>query len=64
MWFYEGSQQTLHTISIVGEEEILGTLTRVRRQVEHDQIFENFWTTDENDHLYLHGARNLTHSFA
>ena len=50
-------------MTITGEEEILGALTRVRRQQMTTDLFENFWTADSAGNVYIHGARNLVDDF-
>jgi hypothetical protein len=62
-WEYESSAVGHQTMTITGELSVLGTTTRIRRQVEGDQTFENFWTSDDRGNLYIHGARNLTVPF-
>jgi hypothetical protein len=49
------------SMSIVGDQDILGVTTRVRRQVQQDQVFENFWSEDASGNVYLHGAVNFTY---
>jgi hypothetical protein len=62
-WYYENQVGDWQSMTIVGEEEVLGTVTRVRRQELAAEIFENFWTRDESGNLFIHGARNLTYTF-
>jgi hypothetical protein len=59
-WYYVGDGPLRELMTITGAEEILGADTRVRRQERDDQIFENFWSTDGEGNLHLHGGRNLT----
>jgi hypothetical protein len=62
-WYYESDLAETQLMTIIGEEVILGTDTRVRRQEMDDDLFENFWTGDSLGHVYLHGARNLIDGF-
>jgi hypothetical protein len=62
-WYYENAIGDWQSMVIVGDETILGSVTRVRRQEEAIQTFENFWTRDQSGNLFLHGARNLTFDF-
>lgn len=62
-WEYYSTLDGYQTMTITGERDILGIVTRVRRQEEQIQVFENFWTDDTEGNLYLHGAVNLTDGF-
>jgi hypothetical protein len=62
-WYYESDLGETQLMTIIGEEVILGTVTRVRRQEMETDLFENFWTSDGAGHIYLHGARNLVDDF-
>jgi len=59
-WEYFSTVSGTELMSIDREEEILGTITRVRRTVDDIQTVENFLTQDSAGSLFLHGARNLT----
>lgn len=48
-------------MTIVGERTVFGVTTRVRRQEEQTQTYENFWTDDATGNLFLHGAVNYTY---
>jgi len=58
-WYYESDLAETQLMTIIGEEVILGTVTRVRRQEMEADLFENFWTRDSAGNLSLHGARSL-----
>jgi len=60
-WEYYSTLHGAQSSSIVGEEVVLGVITRVRRQVQPDQVWENFWSSDSAGNLYLHGGRNFTY---
>jgi hypothetical protein len=60
-WEYYSTLHGRQSMTIVGEEAVLGVATRVRRQVQPDQVYENFWSKDSAGNLYLHGARNFTY---
>jgi hypothetical protein len=62
-WYYESDLGETQLMTIIGEEVILGAVTRVRRQDMVTDLFENFWTSDSAGNLYLHGARNLDGHF-
>lgn len=57
-WTYEGPGGGIHVMTIMGERTVLGVVTRIRHQAEDGQTYENYWTSDDDDHLYLHGAYN------
>ena len=57
-WGYENDLGETQEMEIVGEFTVLGVTTRVRRQVEQDQTYSNYWTRDASGNLFLHGARN------
>lgn len=60
-WEYYSTLYGEQSVRVIGEEVIIGLTTRVRRQVEPDQVYENFWSVDSSGDLYLHGGRNFTY---
>jgi len=62
-WEYYSEVFGQMSTSIVGEEDILGVTTRVRRQVRSDQLIENYWSKDASGNVFLHGAVNFTYPF-
>jgi hypothetical protein len=60
-WQYYSTYYGTQSVSIPGEQVVLGVTTRVRSQVEPDQGFANYWTVDSNGSVFLHGAINFTH---
>jgi hypothetical protein len=62
-WEYHSAILGELSMSIVGDRDILGVTTRVRRQVRPDQVYENFWSKDASGNLFLHGAVNFTFPF-
>ncbi len=62
-WEYYSEVFGQMSTSIVGEQNILGVTTRVRRQVRSDQLIENYWSEDASGNVFLHGAVNFTYAF-
>ena len=67
-WHYENEVGQSRSAVIEGTFEVLGVLTVLRHEeiAESDtlaDVFENFWTSDVDGNLYLHGAVNLMHDF-
>jgi hypothetical protein len=62
-WEYRSAVFGEMSMSIVGDQDILGVTTRVRRQVLSDQVFENYWSKDASGNVFLHGAVNFTYPF-
>jgi hypothetical protein len=63
-WQYFSTYWGDESMTIVGDQLILGVTTRVRLQSEPDQVWENFWSKDSSGDLFLHGAVNFTDPFA
>jgi hypothetical protein len=60
-WEYYSTYFGEQSVSILGEEIVLGVTTRVRSQVDPEQSFENYWTVDSSGDVFLHGAVNFTY---
>ena len=59
-WEYFSTVDGTDMMSITGEEEVLGTLTRVRREIAEAETIDTFLTQDAAGNLFCHGSRNLT----
>lgn len=59
-WEYVSDAFNPVSFEITGERTILGKVTRVRRETNGFQVYENYWTKDEEGNVYLHGSVNLT----
>jgi hypothetical protein len=62
-WEYYSTFYGEQSMTIVAEQAILGVTTRVRLQIEPDQVWENFWSKDSSGDVFLHGAVNFTAAF-
>lgn len=63
-WSYFSTLDGDMLMNITGERVVRGVTTRVRRQQEQTQTYENYWTEDTSGNLFLHGARNYDGTFA
>jgi len=59
-WEYNSSILGHESMTITGDLLVAGAVVRIRHQQDDDQVYENFWSSDANGNLFLHGARNLT----
>jgi hypothetical protein len=60
-WEYYSTYYGEQSMTIIGEQVILGVTTRVRLQVQSDQIYESFWSNDSSGNVFIHGAINFTY---
>ena len=59
-WDYFSATEGDELVSIIGEREVLGALTRIRRHVRPEDTWENYWSQDDGGNLFIHGARSIT----